>query len=90
MRFLLVEAGLIGALFGALVDLVGGAADLAGEGREPGFLGLADAEVLGGGEAVGVVGQFVVLDGDGEPDLEQVERFEQEVVGGRGGDLAPV
>ena len=59
---LVVEVGLVGALLSALVDVLDGAADLAGEGGEPGFLGFAGLEVLDRGELVGVVSQVVVLD----------------------------
>ncbi len=81
---------MVGALLGAAVDLADGAPDLADEGGELGVLGVAGAEVLDRGEVVGEAGDFVVARGEGEPELEQLQGFEQEIVGGRGGDAAPV
>ena len=43
-----------------------------------------------GREALGVAGDGLVPEGEREPVVEQLQRFEQEVVGRGGGDRAPV
>ena len=90
MGFLFVEVGLVEALFGSALDLLCGSADFSGEAVELGLLGVSGSEVLGRGEAFDVVGDEIVCDGEGESHLEQVERFEQQIVGGCGGDAGPV
>ena len=90
LRFFVIETGLVGALLGAAVDVLRGAADFAGKGVELGLSTLAGSEIVDGRESVGVGGDVVVLDGKGEAKVEEVERFEQDVVGGRRGDAGPV
>ena len=75
------QVGLVDALTGAVLDLADGAADLAGQGGEPGLPGVAGAEVVDRREQVSVVFDPVALEREREPDLEQVQRLEQQVVG---------
>ena len=90
VRFFIEEVGLVGSLLGSAVDILDGSADFSGEAVELGFLGVSGAEVLDGGESLGVVGDEVVRDGDVQAELEQVEGLEEEVVGCGCGDAAPV
>ena len=81
---------MVGTLVGSAMDILDGSADLSCEVVELGLLGVSGAEVVGDGESVGVVGDPVELDGGGEPELEQVEGLEEEIVGCGCGDAAPV
>ena len=63
LRLFVEQIGLVGALGGSAVDVVGGAADFSGEVIELGLLGVAGAEVVDRSEATGVVGDVVALDG---------------------------
>ena len=81
---------MVGALGGALMDGLGGAADFPGEAAELGFVGFVGAEVLDWAEVLDELGGSVRHDRDREPNAEQLQGFEQEVVGRGRGDGSPV
>ena len=90
LRIVFVDLGLVGALVGSSVDFLDGATNLAGEGVELCLLCVVGAEELDRGEVFVQTLEYVALDCDGESELEEMERLDQEVVGGGSGDLRPV
>ena len=62
LRFLIVEVRLIGALGGSLLDLVGGAANLAGEVVELRGLCFAGAQILDRRKVTGHIADDVLID----------------------------
>ena len=86
----LVEVGLRFSFCSASVDGVDGAAGLANEGEHFGVAGVAGFDVLGDREVF--ADDFHEVDAGDALGLlaQQVELFEQEVVGGRPGDLGPM
>ena len=89
VEFLGDLAGFEVAEFGAAVQLGGEAAGFAEEDGEFLVVCDVDARVLGRGEAAELLEQ-VALEEAAQSSLEQSELFEQEIVGGLLGELAPV
>ena len=89
VEFLGDLAGFEVAEFGAAVQLGGEAAGFAEEDGEFLVVCDVDARVLGRGEAAELLEQ-VALEEAAQSSLEQAELFEQEIVGGLLGELAPV
>ena len=84
------ELGLGSSFARAAVEVVGGAANLADQGEELGVVELARAAQFDRRQLVAEGLDHVDLGEVSELAVEQVELFEQDVVGGWGDDLAPV